>query len=279
MSESEKSAPDAALLKKLEDAALERPGAAAEFFRAMLEADVFIPKKPSLALSDVVGSFDTLGYLTAKDEDREILPIFSNPEMLLAWAGRDVPVERRRFAVLLTVVKDELWLHLNPGQDFGKEFSPWEVGLLRQGPGAIPELAAESSDEVPEVEIDSGPDLYPELKSKLKTVFEVYEGVEEAFLVDVREAGATEFSPLIAVRQKGMTPEKVSTLTLEIEGLTGELLEASQKATILTDLDDPKSLGTGILRDAVPFYLKQQAYPAGGLKSKLFSLFRRGGEE
>jgi hypothetical protein len=63
------------------------------------------------------------------------------------WCSRQLNHSVVFFKSLLQSVPNDWWLCLNPGSDLEKEFSPWEISLLKQGLDALPEIIADWQDQ------------------------------------------------------------------------------------------------------------------------------------
>lgn len=113
--------------------------AARLFLTEFLKGPIFVPERYQAA--DPAGApaypSDLVWVMGLQDSDRVIVPAFTDPEMIDAWAGGALTYRSPSGKALLDAVPDGWWLWLNPGEDIEKEFSPWEINELRQGPGSF----------------------------------------------------------------------------------------------------------------------------------------------
>lgn len=265
----------------LERAALELPGAAEEFFHSVLDAEVFVPLKLTGRANS--GDVSILGpdgatpeeFVRATFDGRQVIPIFSSHELAESWAENEVVTQRRKFQDLLLLVKGEDFLHLNPGAEFGKEFSPWEIEQLRSGHDAVPEVAATALLSLPkELEIDSGAELYPELKPKLVILLESYSEVQEAFLIAVCAEGEKDASLMLGLKHEGLKQEKLAQLRQEVQEFGYSHLGKKDFIALVEDVYDLRHPSAALFSEVTPFYIAQQPLPSDekqGVVDKLFS--------
>ncbi len=116
--------------------------AAREFLQKLSDVSVIVPERfQQKPLSDAPNYpnefFNLLGI---KDQERNTIPIFSREELLAIWSGLELSFRVIQFQDLLAMTPDNWWIVLNPGQEVEKEFSPWEIKKLSEGPAAVEEL-------------------------------------------------------------------------------------------------------------------------------------------
>ena len=176
------------LTRALEAAADEIPGALGDFFRILMKSSIYVPLKsePKKEIP-ILGNLQTedLGFMTVPGgEEEQILPIFSEESFVSTWAERELFFTDCEFRKLIWVLGEGTLLHLNPGQEIGKEFSRWEIDQLKRGEGAIDEIVADfQGDEDEGLLIQPAGPEYDRLKQKLLPVLEIADEVLEAFLV------------------------------------------------------------------------------------------------
>lgn len=128
------------------------------FYQALLTAEVIVPDRSNLeSLKNSIAAdyprssipwFAIKGKVAdpdqgVKDEERTIVPFFSSIANIAEWCGRELSHTQILFSSFLKSVPEDWWLCLNPGSNLEKEFSPWEVSLLKQGLEALPEIIAD----------------------------------------------------------------------------------------------------------------------------------------
>lgn len=271
-----------ALLSRAADA---EPGAAAEFFRELLAATVFTALergRTAPAVSPIVGEkpLAELGYMIVHYQGNQALPIFTEPEFVEQWADEELPVHPLPFRELVQWVPQGMWLYVNPGQEVGKEFTPWEIEGLRQGVDAIPDLVAalDEHSEVEEFVINTSRDLFPDFKEQLRPILEIYPELREAFLVTMQEGDQGLPKPVLGIRYEGIPEAKRIYLRSEFERASEEFLPPESQLMIVEDLQNPTSPNHRLFEEATPFYFAPGAAEAQapeGIVQRLKGLLRR----
>mgnify|MGYP000325942580 CR=1 FL=1 len=269
------------LTKILEDAANGEPGAVAAFFMRLLISGVYVPLHPSVerttdnGAQPILGSesFRALNYMTVLHDGKEIMPIFSEEIFVGEWAEREFEYAEVKFSSLIELLGDDVALHLNPGQDVGKEITPWEIAELRKGSDAIPDLVQLLAEEDGggEIEVRSSGEIFPDLQRGLLPVLELYTELREAFIVAVKEPAAESERPAIGLRFLGITEGKRRYLVSELENAAKEQLPSHLSLIVCDDLDDHRSPHLGLFTDVTPFYIAATEPPATSPVKRLFA--------
>lgn len=89
--------------------------------------------------------FDILGIASPSGEVS--VPVFSSPELIEEWSGNALHHRSMTGSTLVSLMPEEWSITFNPGSDWGKEFSPWEISELRHGKTAIDEIMQEAFQE------------------------------------------------------------------------------------------------------------------------------------
>lgn len=248
----------------LNDAADEKPGAAAAFFEALLRSDVFVPLKDRPPQNGAGPATPGKGegaekFASVTYEGNECIPIFTEESFVEQWAEREISCEARPFKTLLWLLDDETWLYLNANQELGKELTAWEISLLRKGEEAIPELiAALGDDQFTEIEVRSDRDVYSDLKEKILPILEIYPELEECFVVAVKEGGSEMEKPMIGLRWAGANEGKKQYIRSELDEVGREYMKHTGGVIIIfDDLDNPDSPNHTIFSDATPIYFRK----------------------
>ena len=286
MSEGEKE-----LSRLLEDAAADKPGAAEAFFQAVMRNEVYVPVKVGSQAQNWSsgeipklgeGGLSALGFLTVQYEGGECLPIFTEEAFLTHWASREMPSIKKAFSSLIWLLGDSTWLYLNPNQEVGKEFTPWELQMMREGgEEAISELVAALNEEpLTEIEVRSGNDVFPEFRASLVSAVEIHPEIEEAFLVAVKEGGSEHERPMVGIRYSKVTPTKRQYVKQEIEAIAEDHeAEGAVYVFVIDDLGEKNTPNTALFSEAVPFYIKPRTPSAiDRAKAKLKLVLGKGEE-
>ncbi len=231
-----------------------------EFYKELWEkTELIVPLVPN-ALVEASGidpkSKDV--FYVAQVDGRSVIPIFSSPSYLQLWAGEEIPFVTKLFRTLLWVIPHDTWLHLNPAQDLGKEFTPWELEQLRDnGLNALEELAEDvMPSEQGDFELETSPGVYPEYERKLRSVFEVYEEIKEGFIVTLTNLDTNTSSVLVGVSQEGLEEKRLEELSAEIVEMARVIIPSNMEISVVPDVNNPSYPYSALFRDAVPFYLR-----------------------
>lgn len=284
------------LTELLTEAADSKPGAAERFFKELLESSVFVPLKAGQSAevdSQIVGekSLESLGYVIVHYQGAQTVPIFTENYFVSDWAGEETTTSEVPFRRLVNWIPSGVWIYLNPGQEVGKELTPWEIECLKSGVDSIPDLIA-ALDELEDDDtfiVNASNDLFSEFKSNIQALLETYSELEEAFLVSMKEGENGVPKPVLGIKYRGISEGKRIYLKSEFENASRELLPEDAQLMIVDDLENPNSPNHRIFTDATPFYYAPQLVrdlgEAGedGAKSKLVnklkSIFVRGSGE
>lgn len=234
------------------------------FFIDLLNYKVFIPVKAKLEkiqVTKIIGESNTasLPYLFLNSQDQTLLPIFSEEEFLVSWAEREMATIEEKLTTLLWQLPPNTWLHLNPNQEIGKEFSPIEVELLKQGKKAIPDLIAIAlEDEQEDYEIELPSDNLLKLQPALIPVLELYPELTEAFLLSIKESSSNTARALVGLKYSSdIQAEQKNYIRSEIERTAQEfLISPFTGVFIVDDLGNNKSPNQSLFLDFKPFYQK-----------------------
>jgi hypothetical protein len=261
------------------------------FFTALLISDIFLVSRPAHGEESAVVELGknpeaATSWVRVSVEGRVVIPIFTDSVLALTWFGQEhAKIEEVKFTRLINSIGPEVWLHLNPESDFGKEFSPWEIERLRDGEAAIAEIIDELEFEAPPgLEVTSHSSSHSELKRTLRGSLELFSFVTEAFLLEV-ENEKNELLFVLgvctaphSVEDRNKIREEISYCVSQIEELKGCGFEC------LIDLWHSPSPYRELFRDQKPFYFAREELPSrkrlfgfAEFRKKLGSLFTRTG--
>lgn len=252
------------LSSRLDAAAEGDPIATRAFFEELLSSSVYIvdaSKDASGRTSAATGS-KSPELQFVRIEDRIVLPVFSESSFVVTWAQREVATVVKSFKAILHFLDGNVWIHLNPNQPVGKELSPWELDLLRQGPDTIPEIVAELCEEYDsDVEVVETDESDEELKRALIALLEAYHEVREGFLVRIRKEGDTTFQPALGLVLEATDELRRKALQEELEATVTRHVQSSADLYVLDDLANTKSQNWILFRQLTPFYFRTEELP------------------
>lgn len=272
------------LIELLDHASLGKADRIREFLKELLKSQVFIPLSPKtkndlepFEVKIGENTAEALGYLHVEHEGRKLIPIFSEQAFLNAWSPKaELASVKKEFAKLLLGIGSESWIHLNPGQNVGKEFSPWEIGLLKGGEEAIEELVNELCDVADlGVEVDIH-NQFPELQGQFRAVLEIYPELKEAFLIAMREGETAPWKPLLGIKRNELKKSKLKYIQEEFKNIAETVLPEKIDLIVVDDLENANSFHAKLFEGAKPFYIAQEEDAAEPFSvKKLFSNLRK----
>ncbi len=233
-----------------------------EFFINLLNAKIFVPSVNSSSPTPTVGHTKTeedTNYVFIDYEEARCVPIFSSEEFLLEWAEKELPFTEEPFSQFLWKMPHNTWAYLNPGQEIGKELSPWELELLKLGPDSIEELIhGVKETEQEDFEIEDATEVLNQAKIPLENILEAYPTIEECFLLSLKEAETQSERALLGIRHNAeLDLEKREQIRNEIASALKDLIpKPHSEAFIVDDLMDPNSMNHTLFLDYPSFYKK-----------------------
>ncbi len=251
--------------------------AAHALLQGVLSGPLYVPERhQAKPLTDAPAYPNDFVYiLGVRDKERTVVPVFSDASHLLTWAGNPFTFKVMSGKALFELVPEGWWVILNPGSEFEKDFSPWEIETLREGEKGIPavleELFADSGPTM--VEVHPLPEgSYSELKDSLLKFALTTPSINRLHVlseVGVDEEDQKVTRILVGVKLEGSVgkPEK--------EALQGDLTALAQRALIgdrsvrvlVADARE-ENLVLGAFNGFEPLYTKS-IEKVGGILSKV----------
>ena len=265
MSESENHPINTALEESLEDAFAGRASAIESFFSAFIDGPLYVPRRyQTQPMSDSpTYPNDFVDVLGIQDDDRVVVPVFSNPEAIESWCGNKLNFRPLSGQETASTTPEDWWLVVNPGSDVEKELSPWEVVRLKDGKTAIPELLSEAMADVAVNPMHIRPladDEHQELLTGLTDHAKADERITAIYtLVEAADEPAEESisTLLIGIVLKSDVPGgDFSTIQDEIDARVAPHLIGGQSKKIFLGYDINKSVMLGIFKGCDPVFTR-----------------------
>jgi hypothetical protein len=206
----------------------ERPG----FARALIDAEVFVvlvPDRPIVPGPDgktVIAEGTKLTLPSAMRGEERLLPFFTSPSRARAWFTGDHIVAPERTRDLFGRYPDAPFL-LNPGSDYGKEFTPSEVkrllaGEFDDGPRTI------VVEEATQVLLGHPKEIPAALIAALARELGTVKTVQGAWLMLAMHQGSTDQSWMLGIDHTGSWQDVQGAIGRAIVGdiLNGRMLDA-----------------------------------------------------
>ena len=206
-----------------------RPG----FARALMDAQIFVvlvpeggPIAPDADGKATIPEGTTLTMPSATRGEEKLIPFFTAPSRARTWFAGDHIVAPDQTRHLFGRYSDAPFV-LNPGSDYGKDFTPAEVkrmlaGRFDHGPQTITNAA-------PEQVLLAHPKEIPNaLNAALAREFTSVKSVRGAWLMLAMRAGESEQSWMLGVDHKGSWQEVRDAIGRALVGdiLAGRMLDA-----------------------------------------------------
>jgi hypothetical protein len=207
----------------------ERPG----FARAIIDAEIFVvlvsdggPIVPGPDGQVTIPAGTKLTLPTAMRGEERLIPFFTAPSRARIWFKGDHIVAPDRTRDLFGRYPDTPFL-LNPGSDYGKEFTPGEIkrllaGQFDDGPQTI------VTDRSQQVMLGHPKEVPTALIEALKREFSEVRSIRGAWLMLAMLAGNTEQSWILGVDHTGVWQDVQDAISRAIAGdiLKGWILDA-----------------------------------------------------
>ena len=161
------------------------------FFQAFLEGPLFVPERVQEMPLSHEPKYENafLNILGVQDQDRVVVPAFSQPEYIEEWARIALKYRTCTGTQLCEMIPAGWWLCVNPGAEVEKEISPWEINLLRGGSQNLGALVEEirSSEDIGAFHLyPIEPNAFPELRANLIRCVSTISEVKKLYLLKGR---------------------------------------------------------------------------------------------
>jgi hypothetical protein len=232
---------------RLEEAlvrAVENPATAPDFYRLLLENDL-------LVLGTVEGQEDAttqfslepggqLKLVTGERNGERFLPVFSSLPRMQTYLKEESRYLSVKGRALLDLTRGAPVV-LNPGSDYGREFTPQQIEQLLDSQ-----------------QIAMGEAEYPvALANALTAVFEKDSGVQTAWMINIAPGGHSgESHPLIGIETSG----DMAALVVEIERAAQEKVPGMVFDLQRVDRAQPAHMAGELLK-VQPFYQRGASIP------------------
>ncbi len=237
------------------------------FLESFLETVLYVPERhQAQPMSDSpVYPDEFLNILGVQQEDRAFVPVFTDEELVEDWLGQELSVRKLSGHELLQLMPDEWWISLNPGSEYGKEFSPWEVRELRLGRDGIEEVVDEllQAEENVVLQLNQpNHEDYGDLIESLKDFAERKNDILRLYLLrEERKNQECEKRKtlLVGVESKIASPSDLSNLQDTVRAIAAKaLIGSDEDVRVYVDRDPEESMALSLFRNAAPFYERKK---------------------
>lgn len=205
------------------------------FLRQFQNAKIAVPERnQSPAFRDLPPyPSRPLEILAVRDDQHVTVPVFTHESLIEPWAGRILSFRHFKVGDLVSLLPEDWWLTLNPGDEIRKDFTPWELQRLLGTDEDLLEIATELESDYGVQPLDVRrlqEQEFTELRAALADFFKVQPEITALFLA--LERGVTvENSPietlLVGVRIRDLAPPQAETIRTKVKDLLGPYLIGS----------------------------------------------------
>lgn len=220
-----------------------------EFFRLLMQADVWVPGNIANSATNEPGSMDLQHW--EKQDASEVIPFFTSQQALECAAGGGQPFVVMPVRTLFEITLGKT-LFLNPKLVQGKEFTPREINRLLHGDndplsqqqvlqGGVPLLLSA---------IASVPDA---ISRPLIELFQTRKTVKRAFICEVKEQADEQANLLLGIEAPGDILEIIQAAG----SIAAEVLAENEAIDICQVTDNDPGISHFMLAHITPFYQRR----------------------
>lgn len=229
--------------------AVKSPASAPDFYRLLLESDLLVmgtvEGQENASEEFALAAGGRVNLVTGVKNGGTFVPVFSSLARMQEYVKQETKYLRINGGALLDLTRGAP-VTLNPASEFGREFTPWEVGQLLDPPanrGQSRTITGHADYPVP-------------LAETLETVFAARPDIEAAWMIQVTFADRDQPHPLVGVETAGDWPSLMQAIEAAAErNISGMVFDLQR-----IDRARPNSL-TDALLQVPPFYQRRKASP------------------
>lgn len=247
-----------------------------QFFEAFLKGPLYVPNRAQNSQLSHQPEYpnEFVSVMGVQDSERVIIPVFSSPSFISEWASQNFEYRKFSGEQLLDILPQGWWLSVNPGQDVGKDISPWEIEMLKAGDRSFDELIQEIIDgESEDNALEISPLLPEEHNSFKQALIEYVKDityVSELFLGSVKKEQSYEV--IVGLAIDSVHTDQIESLRDKIRKFCEPYFIGNTPIKIIVDHNESNLL-LGTFADILPVY-SQSTSTKSSLLSKTIGLFR-----
>lgn len=237
------------------------------FYRTLLSTPLLVPERAQDKPLGNQPSYpnEFLNILGVQKKDLVFVPFFSSHERILEWSGHELRTRQMTLGEIIELLPAGWWLIMNPGSEGEKDFSSWELDLLRGGEASIPAIIDEIlvEDVIDDVGFSPLEDHeLTDLKTALKELAEAEPDIEKLFLI--RERGKTVSerevsSVILGVLITGTDPARREELQEKFGNLGALTLIGAEKMKVRVGNSLEGNLMLGIFEGQAPLFERRRS--------------------
>ncbi len=245
---------------------------ARDFFEFFLKGPLFVPKRDQVQqITNLAKYPNDFISVMALEGETVFVPVFSSMEKVYEWTNSELNCKEIDGKTLCERMPEDWWIAVNPGSEYEKEISPWEIKQLKFGIDGLAIIIDElfGEEQIYAAEIKSMKEHeFVDLKNALKTKAKSNKLIKKLFLL--REIGTNLENDeqdklsnlLLGVEVKEGSEEKFENIKEELKRHAALKLIGQESVKIRIGTNTENSVMLGIFKGEKPFY-----------KQSFFSLF------
>ncbi len=251
-----------------------------DFYQSLLLGSVLIPSRfqKNTISNQARYPDDFFGLLALQGKEQVFIPVFTSEPVMRQWCPESLTYDPVSFPKLLARVPSDWWIVLNPGQEVEKEFSPWEIDLLRGGTGSIGELIDELLGEKVAGEVSIRgifPSEFPSLQKEIVAYAAQDPRVELVYAAMEERGQNLEPHLILGVSITPSAAHELEIVRTQIQTITQAELIGDRAPRILIGMGGTQSVALGICRGLTPLYVGASTHLEGRFASDVRSLWHQ----
>lgn len=232
--------------------AVMEPGRRPEFYRALLEANIWVSIDPATQGRSVPAGSEIQVVTWERSDGVLVLPFFTSPARLLDVEQGGLGA--KMIARDLFESMPDSYMHLNPGCEYGRDFSPYEIKALLET-GTIVDVPSEVLEASKPVRLDEVVDAPVDLFNGLGVLYQRTPTVHAAFLVRATDPEIDEKSAWIIAVEADSPNEVIAQDTAIV---VREMYRGSEAIDVVFISATDGAIGQYMAERVRPFYRKKE---------------------
>jgi hypothetical protein len=250
-----------------------------QFYKRFLTSEFIVPERFQEAPLSNSAKYpnDFFNLLGIQNKEKSIIPIFCNAEQIQDWCALNLNSKKITAEYLLNNTPEDWWLHLNPGAELNKEFSPWEIKKLLEGELGLNEIISDFG----AYEDDSAPllsnlkeDEYINLKNNLLSLASIESSISKITIAKATSQENKEEKILLAIFP---TEEKDHKISKELKDKFLDILRAALIGDLPYEcliINKEDNLNRLLFANFAPLFQREDT--KSSLLTKIIKTFKRG---
>lgn len=251
--------------------------AAERFLQELLNSKIYVLRRnQSFPIKEIATYPNSiLDLLALQGDGKIIVPAFLSVEALKEWSQAEFLTREITGIELFKLVSEDWWIAINPGSEFNKELSPWEIKELRLGKDGIASVLADMDNEIgTELAIEEiSQQELSELKTALSAFAKDTPAIKRmALLRSFTETieGTKQVSLKLGVEVESTDAEAMEAMRQSISALANKCQVGAESVRVICG-SDRQAVALSPFINIEPFY---DSKPTTGWTSRLAKLLK-----